>query len=240
MRPGGAGADRCAGGDGPRGHGAARAARRASATRCSPARATRPVQRPWSQELRDRWGDRVSRGVPAPNAEAAVAPGDLVVIATHLGGGRRTTAKAHAAALAGKVVISMGNGLERVGREFHVVLPDGDSIAAGGAGRGARRPRRRGVPPRARRRVRRARRPDRERRHRGRRRRRRPPRRDGPRRHHPGHARVRRRLARERDRARGVRRDAAHDQPPPPGQGIAPAPRGRRVPGGTAPTGPQP
>ena len=45
--------------------------------------------------------------------------------------GRRAvaTASTHADELAGKVVVSMANGLERVGDEFRVVLPDGRSLA---------------------------------------------------------------------------------------------------------------
>ena len=39
------------------------------------------------------------------------------------------TAAAHAGELAGKVVVSMANGLERIGDEFRVVLPDGRSLA---------------------------------------------------------------------------------------------------------------
>ena len=81
------------------------------------------------EELREKWGDRLSGLAPATNAEAAEAA-DLVVNATTWEGSI-ATAREHAGALAGKVVIAMGNGLEKVGREFHVVLPDGSTIAQG-------------------------------------------------------------------------------------------------------------
>jgi hypothetical protein len=81
------------------------------------------------QELQAKWGDRLKTLVPATNAEAAAAA-DLVVNATTWEGSI-PTAEEHAAALAGKVVIAMANGLEKVGREFHVVFPDGETIAAG-------------------------------------------------------------------------------------------------------------
>jgi NADPH-dependent F420 reductase len=81
------------------------------------------------EELRAKWGERVGSLVPATNAEAAAAR-DLVVVATTWEG-CIATARDHADALAGKVVIAMGNGLERVGREFHVVLPDGTTVAQG-------------------------------------------------------------------------------------------------------------
>jgi hypothetical protein len=75
------------------------------------------------KELQAKWGDRLASLVPATNAEAAAAP-DLVVNATTWEGSV-PTAREHAGALAGKVVVAMGNGLERVGREFHLVLPAG-------------------------------------------------------------------------------------------------------------------
>ncbi|HZP29043.1 MAG TPA: NADPH-dependent F420 reductase [Acidimicrobiia bacterium] len=80
-------------------------------------------------ELRVDWGERLARLTPATNAEAAAAA-DLVVNATTWEGSV-PTAREHAAALAGKVVVAMGNGLERVGREFHLVLPEGTTIAEG-------------------------------------------------------------------------------------------------------------
>jgi NADPH-dependent F420 reductase len=81
------------------------------------------------KELGAQWGDRVATLVPATNAEAAGAT-DLVVNATTWDGSV-STARDHAGALAGKVVIAMGNGLERVGREFRLVLPDGHTVAEG-------------------------------------------------------------------------------------------------------------
>jgi 8-hydroxy-5-deazaflavin:NADPH oxidoreductase len=78
-------------------------------------------------ELRDRWGNRVSGLKPGVNADAAAA--DLVVVAVQWEGAVETV-RQHAAALAGKVVISIANGITKDGREFHPVLPDGQSLAA--------------------------------------------------------------------------------------------------------------
>lgn len=77
-------------------------------------------------ELRDEWGPRVDSLSAGTNARAAEA--DLVVIATMWEGAVATAAE-HSDALAGKTVIAMANGLERVGREFHPVLPKGRSLA---------------------------------------------------------------------------------------------------------------
>lgn len=77
-------------------------------------------------ELRDEWGPRVDSMTAASNAEAAKS--DLVVIATTWEGAV-ATATEHADALAGKPVIAMANGLEKVGREFHPVLPKGRSLS---------------------------------------------------------------------------------------------------------------
>jgi hypothetical protein len=78
-------------------------------------------------DLSARWGDRVSGLRGAANADAARAA-DVVVIATNWDAAIATVS-AHAGALEDKVVISMANGLEKVGREFHVVLPKGHSIS---------------------------------------------------------------------------------------------------------------
>jgi NADPH-dependent F420 reductase len=78
-------------------------------------------------ELRDAWGLRVDSLDAGTNEDAAKA-GDLAVIATTWEGAVDTAA-AHAEALAGKPVISMANGLEKVGREFRPVLPRGESLA---------------------------------------------------------------------------------------------------------------
>jgi 8-hydroxy-5-deazaflavin:NADPH oxidoreductase len=77
------------------------------------------------EERRVKWGDRVARLRPATNAEAAAE--DLVVIAVPWQAAA-ATARDHADALAGSVVISMANGLERKGREFRAVLPEGGSV----------------------------------------------------------------------------------------------------------------
>ncbi len=79
-------------------------------------------------ELRRRWEDRVATLRPATNAEAADAA-DLVVVATNWEAALETT-RAHAAQLAGKVVVAMANGLRREGREFRAVLPSEGSLAA--------------------------------------------------------------------------------------------------------------
>jgi len=78
-------------------------------------------------ELRQRWGTRVATLRAATNAEAAGAA-DLVVIATNWEAALETT-KAHAVLLDHKVVIDMANGLQKVGREFRVVLPEAGSLA---------------------------------------------------------------------------------------------------------------
>jgi len=77
--------------------------------------------------LQERWGERLERLHPATNAEAAAAR-DVVIVATTWDAAV-PTARAHAAALAGKVVVSMANGLERVDDEFRPVLPDEGSLA---------------------------------------------------------------------------------------------------------------
>ncbi|HEY5165241.1 MAG TPA: NADPH-dependent F420 reductase, partial [Acidimicrobiia bacterium] len=79
-------------------------------------------------ELRHRWGSRVAKLRPGTNATAAGAR-DVVVIATTWEAAIDTT-EAHAPPLAGKVVVAMANGLQRVGREFRAVLPPEGSVAA--------------------------------------------------------------------------------------------------------------
>jgi 8-hydroxy-5-deazaflavin:NADPH oxidoreductase len=77
--------------------------------------------------LAERWDGRVASLRPGTNADAADAP-DLVVIATTWEAAV-PTAQTHAGALAGKVVVCMANGLEKVDDEFRVVLPDEGSLA---------------------------------------------------------------------------------------------------------------
>ncbi|MFV0308843.1 MAG: NADPH-dependent F420 reductase [Desertimonas sp.] len=60
---------------------------------------------------------------------AAAAGCDLVVIATPWDSAA-TTAQEHAAALRGKVVVSMANALVRVGHEFQPLVPPRGSVAA--------------------------------------------------------------------------------------------------------------
>ena len=78
-------------------------------------------------ELRERWGDRVASLTAGGNSEAAAA--ELVVIAT-VWDAAVPTAATYADELAGKVVISMANGLVKEGREFRPVLPPEGSLAA--------------------------------------------------------------------------------------------------------------
>ena len=80
------------------------------------------------KELRERWGERVARLEAGSNAEAA-AGGELVVLAVPWDGAV-DTARAHGDALTGKAVIAMANGLEKVGREFHPILPEEGSVSA--------------------------------------------------------------------------------------------------------------
>jgi NADPH-dependent F420 reductase len=79
------------------------------------------------EKLAQRWGERVATLRPGTNDDAARAA-DLVVIATTWEGAV-DTARAHAATVAGKIVISMANGLERVDDEFRPVLLDQGSLA---------------------------------------------------------------------------------------------------------------
>lgn len=80
-------------------------------------------------EVRDRWGPRVDDLRAGTNADAARA-GEVVVIATTWEGAVATAAE-HAGDLAGKPVVAMANGLERVDREFRPVLgPEGSLTRA--------------------------------------------------------------------------------------------------------------
>ncbi len=132
-------------------------------------------------ELRARWGDRVDGLEPGSNHDAAAA--DLVVLAT-VWDAAVPTAQAHADQLAGKIVISMANGLEKRGRQFVPVPSPAGSIAAEvkAAAPGGVRGRR--LPPRPGRRARRHQ-PAAHRRRARRRRRRGPHDRPRPRRRHP-------------------------------------------------------
>src|SRR2546429_447474 len=78
-------------------------------------------------ELTARWNGRITTLRSGTNAEAAAAR-DLVVIATTWEGAVET-AREHATALTGKIVVAVANGLEKIGREFRAVLPDGLSIS---------------------------------------------------------------------------------------------------------------
>ncbi len=81
-----------------------------------------------ADELTEEWGARLASLQPGTNEDAAGAP-DLVIIATTWEAAVPTAAD-HAALLAGKVVVSMANGLEKVGREFRPVLPPEGSVSA--------------------------------------------------------------------------------------------------------------
>jgi NADPH-dependent F420 reductase len=79
-------------------------------------------------ELRARWPDRTLSLEPATNEGAAKST--LVVVGTQWAAAEPTVASV-AGALAGKVVISMGNALTKVGKELRPVhLPAGSVAAA--------------------------------------------------------------------------------------------------------------
>ena len=78
-------------------------------------------------EIVGRWPDLHLAMDAADNADAAAAP--IVVVATPWDSAA-TTAHAHAGQLAGKVVISMGNALVRLGGEFQPLVPPRGSVAA--------------------------------------------------------------------------------------------------------------
>jgi NADPH-dependent F420 reductase len=78
-------------------------------------------------ELKERWGSRVDGLVPVDNEGACDA--DVVVLAVHADAAIQT-AKDHAHALAGRIVVSMANNLVKNGREFNAVLPPHGSVAA--------------------------------------------------------------------------------------------------------------
>ena len=78
-------------------------------------------------ELAARWDGRVVTLRSGTNAEAAAAR-DLVIIATTWAGAV-DTARAYASVLAGKIVVSMANGIEKTGREFRAVVPERGSLS---------------------------------------------------------------------------------------------------------------
>jgi hypothetical protein len=77
-------------------------------------------------QVRDQWGDRVKSLQAGDNADAATA--ELVVVGTQWEAAV-STAKDHADALAGKIVVDIANGLIKHGREFLPVLPEEGSLA---------------------------------------------------------------------------------------------------------------
>jgi NADPH-dependent F420 reductase len=77
--------------------------------------------------LRERWGARVTT-LRAGTTGAAARAREVVIVATPWAAAVPTAA-AHADDLAGKVVVCMANGLERVDDEFRVVLPEQGSLA---------------------------------------------------------------------------------------------------------------
>jgi NADPH-dependent F420 reductase len=77
-------------------------------------------------ELRERWGERVARIVPADNQDACDA--DVVVLAVNADAAL-ATAQYLSDLLVDKVVVSMANHLVRNGTEFNAVLPPHGSIA---------------------------------------------------------------------------------------------------------------
>lgn len=79
--------------------------------------------------LQARWGDRVASIRGVANREAA-ENGEVVVVAVPWQAAGSVAADA-GAAMAGKIVISMANALERRGDEFVAVVPPEGSVAAG-------------------------------------------------------------------------------------------------------------
>jgi 8-hydroxy-5-deazaflavin:NADPH oxidoreductase len=77
-------------------------------------------------KLRGRWGDRVSGLKPGVNADATAA--GLVVVAVQWKGAVATV-REHSSALAGKVVVSMANGVTKRRDEFLPVLAGEQSLA---------------------------------------------------------------------------------------------------------------
>ena len=80
------------------------------------------------KQLHERWGDRMARIEPVTNAHAA-AMAEIVILGTTA---RATvpTAEEHAESLAGKVVVSMANAMQKVGANFEPVITQEGSIAA--------------------------------------------------------------------------------------------------------------
>jgi NADPH-dependent F420 reductase len=79
------------------------------------------------EELRARWGDRVSSLHPCDNAWACDAP--IVILAVQAEAAIPTVHE-HAERLPGKIVVSMANNLVKHGNEFNAVLPPHGSVAA--------------------------------------------------------------------------------------------------------------
>ena len=78
-------------------------------------------------ELREQWGARVATLVPGTNEAAAAEP--VVFLAT-VWDAAVPTARDLAAQLDGAVVVSVANGLEKVGRQFRPVMPPEGSVTA--------------------------------------------------------------------------------------------------------------
>ncbi|MFN2606556.1 MAG: NADPH-dependent F420 reductase [Acidimicrobiales bacterium] len=79
-------------------------------------------------EIHKRWSERQLWLEPGDNPAAAAA--EVVVVATPWDAAAETAASV-AAELAGKVVISMGNALQKQGDELVAITPPGGSVAAG-------------------------------------------------------------------------------------------------------------
>jgi NADPH-dependent F420 reductase len=79
------------------------------------------------EELRAQWGDRVATLTAGTNADAAGA--DVVLLGT-VWDASVSTAAGLADELAGKILISMANGVEKQGRSFRPVVPPEGSLAA--------------------------------------------------------------------------------------------------------------
>jgi 8-hydroxy-5-deazaflavin:NADPH oxidoreductase len=80
-----------------------------------------------AKEIRELWPDQLLAIVGATNAQAATS--DLVILATAFEAAAHTAASL-AAQLSGRVLISMANGMSRVGNEMQPLFPARGSIAA--------------------------------------------------------------------------------------------------------------
>lgn len=77
--------------------------------------------------LQEKWGNKVKTLFPVDNDSAANC--EMVIVATNWEAAVDTTIL-YSSALAGRTVIAMANGLEKVGQEFRPVIPPEGSLSA--------------------------------------------------------------------------------------------------------------